>query len=192
MEKVKSQGPHSELYLYNEGEVVVKEGHGSSIIYILMRGALGVYKGENKVNEIRGNGVVFGEMSSILGKPRTVSIKAEEQCEIMIYRGGIHGIIRRFPSITQKILVILAERLEAQTSNYSGLQSKYEFIEKELMSTREELKKLQTQPPQPSADRFAADVKTGDLKASAKIDSDIYEPLPTEIEYMAIPPKKRK
>jgi len=192
VEKVKSQGPHSELYLYNEGEVVVKEGHGSSIIYILMRGTLGVYKGENKVNEIKGNGVIFGEMSSILGKPRSVSIKAEEQCEIMVYRGGIHGIIRRFPSITQKILVILAERLEAQTTNYSGLQSKCEFIEKELISTREELKVLQTEKPQPTPGRFAAEVKTEKQKVSDKIDSNIYEALPTEIEYMAIPPKKRK
>ena len=192
MEKVKSQGPHSELYLYNEGEVVVKEGHGSSIIYILMRGTLGVYKGDNKVNEIKGQGVVFGEMSSILGKPRTVSIKAESRCEIMIYRGGIDGIIRRFPSITQKIMVVLAERLEAQTSQYSNLQSKCDFIDNELLSTREELKKLQEQKPQPVSRLAGPNAPAAKSDAPSIIASDIYEPLPTDIEYMAIPPKKRK
>ena len=178
MEKIKSPDTTSELYLYHPGEIVLKEGQGSSIIYILRRGVLGIYKGENKVSEIKGMGVVFGEMSSILGKPRTVTVKAEKNSEIMIYRGGIEGIIKNFPSITKKILVVLAERLESQTAKYSTLQSKCEFILKQLAAAKSKLEEERRG-------------KEAVIKDSGQISEDIFDDTSTHIEYMAIPPSKK-
>jgi len=178
MEKVKSPDSSSELYIYHEGEVIVKEGQGSSIIYILKRGVLGIYKGENKVNEIKGQGIVFGEMSSILGKPRTVTVKAEVNSEIMVYRGGIDGIIKLFPSITKKILVVLAERLEMQTAKYSALQSKCEYLAKQLGEAKEKLSEAHKAPERPAT------------KDYVPLADDLLEPS-THIEYMAIPPRRK-
>jgi|GEM_PF-709900 len=180
MEKIKSPDSNSELYLYLEGETILKEGQGSSIIYILMRGVLGIYKGENKVNEVKGQGIVFGEMSSILGKPRTVTVKAEVNSEVMVYRGGIDGIIKLFPSITKKILVVLAERLEMQTSKYSALQSKCEYLGKQLAETKEKLEKADKPKEKPS------------FKDYVPLADDLLEETTTHIEYMAIPPKRKK
>ncbi len=180
MERVKSPETGAELYVYNSGETIIKEGQGSSIIYILKRGTLGVYKGDNKINEIKGSGVVFGEMSSILGKPRTVTLKAEVQSEVMVYRGGIEGIIRRFPSITKKILVVLAERLESQTVKYSALQSKCAFLNKQLKEAKEKI----------DAQKQKEDELLTDTISS--ISSDLLEDTGDSIEYIAIPPKKRK
>ena len=179
MEKIKSPNASSELYLYHPGEVVLTEGQGSSIIYILRRGVLGIYKGDNKVSEIKGQGVVFGEMSSILGKPRTVTVKAEQNSEIMVYRGGIDGIIRKFPSISKKILVVMAERLESQTAKYSTLQSKCEFIQKQLAAAKAKLE---------------VEIKGSkeEIKDFGPISDDIFEDIPTHIEYLAIPPKRKR
>lgn len=185
MQQVRNRGGGSDLLIFNEGEIILKEGQASSIIYILMKGVLGIYKGENKVSEIKGQGVVFGEMSSILGKPRSVTVKTETPCEVMVYHGGVESIVRQFPSITKKILVVLAERLEAQTAQYSTLQSKNDFLQKELEVAKKEIEK--------------ADIKvlekpkyeTRERKEYLLEDSELLEPT-GDIEYMVIPPKKKK
>jgi CRP-like cAMP-binding protein len=147
VEKLDTQDKHSELYHYNQGEIILKEGESSSFIHILKRGKLGVYKGDVKVTELKGNGLIFGEMSSILGRPRTSTVKAEQECEVLIYRGGIEGIIRKFPSITQKILVLLAERLENLTEKFSTLQYQNACLQNELDRIKELSKESATKEP---------------------------------------------
>jgi CRP-like cAMP-binding protein len=142
MQKVHSQEAGGDIYRYDEGEAVLKEGQGSSVIYILMKGRLGIYKGEVKITELAGSGIVFGEMSSILCKPRTTTVKAEMESECLVFPGGIHSIVRKFPSITLKILLTLAERLESMNAQFSALQAKYQSICKEL-------KQLKEAPPPP-------------------------------------------
>ncbi|MBC8205390.1 cyclic nucleotide-binding domain-containing protein [bacterium] len=139
MEKLVSSNAAEERYRYLKGETVLKEGNASSIIYILMRGVLGIYKQEQKVTEIEQQGVIFGEMSSILGKSRTSTVKAETECEVMVYRGGVHSIIKKFPSVTSKILFTLAERLYSLTTNYSALKAKMDYMQKELDEYRSKM-----------------------------------------------------
>ena len=145
MQKVRTSDSSHELLHYNTGETVLKEGHGSSVIYILKSGNLGVYKGEQKIAELSDPGMIFGEMSSILGKPRTCSIKAEADTEVVVYRGGIFSIIKKFPSVTEKIIILLADRLDSLNEKYSVLQSKYEFLAKELQKAKNQLKELSGQ-----------------------------------------------
>ncbi|NQS97350.1 MAG: cyclic nucleotide-binding domain-containing protein [candidate division Zixibacteria bacterium] len=142
MQKVKTDKAHSELLHYSTGEIVLKEGQGSSVIYILRHGKLGVYKGDNKVAELSDDGLLFGEMSSILGKPRTCTIKAEVDSDVMLYRGGVHSIVKRFPSITEKILIVLAERLDDLNEKYSAMQSKCEFLARELDEAKTRINQL--------------------------------------------------
>jgi len=186
MQKIHTPGSDNELFLYDEGETILREGQASSILYILMKGLLGIYKGDNKVSQIKGQGIVFGEMSSILGKPRTVTVKAEMPSEVMVYRGGVESIVRQFPSITKKILVVLAERLEAQTAQYSILQSKADFLQKQLEVAKEEISKLNVRVLD-SPKR-----ESGPIQDYQPMDSELLGPPEGGIEYMVIPPKKYK
>lgn len=142
MERVKTDGFSRQLYRYHKGEVIVKEGDHSSIIYILMSGVLGVYKGGEKINEISGKGLVFGEMSSILDRQRTTSVIAEIESDVMVYRGGIQGLSRRFPSVVQKIMAQAAERLAEMNEKYTKLQIEYNALREELQETKMQLSSI--------------------------------------------------
>ena len=137
----------TKLYRYSKGEVIVKEGDHSSIIYILMDGKLGVYKGEEKVADIVGKGLIFGEMSSILSQPRSTSVIAESESDIMVYRGGIQSITKKFPHIAIKIMAMLAERLQDMNSRYHDLQILYSAEHAKLRDTLKEIESLKAQHP---------------------------------------------
>jgi len=153
VEEIPSHKKHSTLYRYDKDEVILEEGEHSSFVHILVDGTLGIYKGKEKVNEIKGKGLVFGEMSSILSRPRTTSVIAESECEVMVYRGGLPGIIKRFPHVTEKIVAQLAERIEEMNRNYCKLQDEYQklkddnfFLAKELKVAERKLKQSLTAP----------------------------------------------
>ncbi len=139
MQRARSTMFPGDCFRYDPGETILKEGQGSNFIYILTNGTLGVYKGETKVSDITGRGTVFGEMSSILGMPRTCTVKADTESEVVVYRGGIDGILKKFPSITQKILRTMAERLVNLDDGYSEIQQRFDSLQEELEKTKQQL-----------------------------------------------------
>ncbi|MBW7887796.1 MAG: cyclic nucleotide-binding domain-containing protein [Bacteroidetes bacterium] len=102
--------------IYNEGEVLSKEGELSFEWFVLLNGKIGIFKGEKLVNSINQRGMIFGELSGILARPRTATMKALETTEVMCIESSIDEVIRNHPDIANKILVNLAERL-AQTTD---------------------------------------------------------------------------
>ena len=151
METASTDKYSTKLYRYSKGEIIVKEGDHSSIIYFLMDGILGVYKGEEKVAEISGKGLVFGEMSSILQQPRSTSVVAEIESDIMVYRGGIQSITKKFPHIAIKIMAMLAERLEDMNARYHDLQILYSAEQAKLRDALKEIETLKAQLNQSAA-----------------------------------------
>lgn len=141
MQKISSTQFPGDCYRYEPGEIILKEGQGSNFIYILISGVLGVLKGETQVSEITSRGTIFGEMSSILGKPRTCTVTALTDSQVAVYHGGIDGIMRKFPSITLKILKTLAERLVTLDDNYSEIIRRCDDLQNELEQTKEQLEK---------------------------------------------------
>lgn len=181
MQKIQADGSHSELLRYHSGEIVMKEGQGSSVVYILRKGKLGVYKGDNKVAELSEDGLLFGEMSSILRKPRTCTIKAEVESDVMVYRGGVHSIIKKFPSITEKILVVLAGRLDELNAKYSAIQSKCEYLALQLKEAEERINELTSEkgvedeltPGSATPRRHRIERKTGGDTIGKQFDGDL-------------------
>lgn len=102
--------------IFNVGEIISKEGELSFEWFVLLNGKVGVYKGENLVNTIEQRGIIFGELSGILARPRTATMSALETTEVMCIESSIDEVIRNHPDIANKILVNLAERL-AQTTD---------------------------------------------------------------------------
>jgi len=102
--------------IFQQGEVISREGDLAFDWFVLMHGSVGVYKGDKKVNEISQRGMIFGELSGILARPRTATMIAEDTTEVMCIESNIDEVIRNHPDIANKILVNLAERL-AQTTD---------------------------------------------------------------------------
>ena len=75
--------------------------------------------------EFSERGVVFGELSFILNKPRTVSLIALEPTKAVHFDMPLDQLIVEYPDVTKKILVNLAERLAKTTEDFIS------FVEKD-------------------------------------------------------------
>ena len=100
---------------FKKDEIIIKEGDLSFDWYVLVSGRIGVYKGELLMNEFSERGVIFGELSGLLARPRTATMKALEDSEVMMVESSIDEVIRNHPDIANKILISLAERLAKTT-----------------------------------------------------------------------------
>ena len=140
MEEIPSRKRLSALYRYDKGELILREGDLSQFVYILNRGTLAIFKGDAKINEISGKGLIFGEMSSILSRPRSSSVYAETECEVTVIRGGVHGIIKRFPHVAEKIMAQLAERIREMNEKYCRMKEKYSELYDKILLLEIDLK----------------------------------------------------
>ena len=100
---------------FKKNDTITKEGDFSFDWYVLVKGKVGVFKGELKMNEFSERGVIFGELSGLLARPRTATMRALEDSEVMVVESSIDEVIRNHPDIANKILISLAERLAKTT-----------------------------------------------------------------------------
>jgi PAS domain S-box-containing protein len=105
------------------GETLFLQGDHSQDMYILIRGKLEIYKGDKKIAELADPGSTAGELSSLFGSKRTVTIKALNDVEaLMIPADQIKNIFRKYPSIAHQMTLRLARRLEETTEIMHGLR----------------------------------------------------------------------
>ncbi len=104
-------------------QVLFQEGETSQDLYILVSGRLEVMKSEQKIDEIHAPGALFGEMSWLLGRPRTATIRAKEPSRTLcIPREDIETFLHHHPQAAQDIGRHLARRLEQTTQVVFGLK----------------------------------------------------------------------
>ncbi|MEW5799077.1 MAG: cyclic nucleotide-binding domain-containing protein [Bacteroidota bacterium] len=100
---------------YKKGDTITEQGELTFDWYVLISGRVGVFRGDMKLNEFSERGMIFGELSGILARPRTATMKALEDSEVMVVESSIDEVIRNHPDIANKILINLAERLAKTT-----------------------------------------------------------------------------
>ena len=108
----------STLKSYVKGEIISKEGDKAKSLFIIVEGKVGIYKNENKIAEFDKEGTIVGEMSLILKKPRSATIKAMTDARLLEISGEIEDIVKQYPDTSKKIIKSLAERLAKNTEDY--------------------------------------------------------------------------
>ncbi len=96
---------------FMQGEIIAKEGDKSKSIFILVEGSVGIFKGDKKIAEFNKEGTIIGELSMILNRSRTATIKALTSVNIIVVEGDLDDIIMQYPAYSKKIMISLAERL---------------------------------------------------------------------------------
>jgi CRP-like cAMP-binding protein len=140
------------VWYYEKDEIIIREGEPSNgVIYILNDGELGIFKSEDMVAKIQGPDVFFGEISTILETPRTATVKALRRCKITAYSGGVQTLIRKLPSVAEKLLITLAKRLAQTTEEQRSkidqireLEEKNSTLQEQLDGLKSENEELQT------------------------------------------------
>lgn len=99
------------------GQTIIKQGEQGSGFFILQAGTLEVFKDDVLLAVLMYPGTIFGEMSDILGKPRTCTVKAKTKSRIVHVEtsGGVEQLARDRPEIAARIMKTLASRLDRTT-----------------------------------------------------------------------------
>jgi len=106
------------------GAFVVHEGHTTGHLYVLIEGRLEVIKGDTVVATITEPGAVLGEMSILLDKPHTATVRAAS--DSVIYEiNDAASFLRQQPAVAILIARMLAQRLNVANTYLADLKRQY-------------------------------------------------------------------
>lgn len=109
----------TERRFYEPEEIIVREGDKSRDVFVLKSGRAEVAKLDDGANERRlallEPGAVFGEIALVLGGPRSATVRAVEDAELLCIDGGAVQTLRQSGKmlaykLEHNILCMLARR----------------------------------------------------------------------------------
>jgi CRP-like cAMP-binding protein len=107
------------------GAVLLSEGETSGRLYVLAEGSVEVLRGDTQVAVIGEAGSVFGEMSVLLNRPHTATVRAASPVGVFVFEDA-ESFLKSNPEIALLIGKLLAERLNAATTYLVDLKQQFE------------------------------------------------------------------
>jgi CRP/FNR family cyclic AMP-dependent transcriptional regulator len=106
---------HSQTQLFEQGKLVIKAGEVENSLYILAFGTLEVLmeqRGQSRRLASIQSGSVVGEQSFLDGRPRSASIRAASECQVLrLSRESFDIFAAREPSLARAFLFDLGRIL---------------------------------------------------------------------------------
>src|SRR4030065_993374 len=107
------------------GTVLLSEGEASGRLYILAEGGVEVLRGDTQVAVIGEAGAVFGEMSVLLNRPHTATVRATTPLDVFVFEDA-ESFLKSNPEIAFFLGRLLAERLNAATTYLVDIKRQFE------------------------------------------------------------------
>ena len=93
------------------GTTLTKEGASGREFVVIVDGAASVHRRGQKVNEL-GSGDFLGEIAIVSRGPRTATVRTTQPTHALVITApSFRALLRRTPSMQQKVLEALADRL---------------------------------------------------------------------------------
>ena len=137
------------------GAEVLHEGGRTGHLYVLIEGRLEVIKGDAVVAVITEPGAVLGEMSVLLDKPHTATVRAAQDATLYEIDDAA-AFLRKQPAVAILIARMLAQRLNAANTYLADLKHQYADHGTHLAMVGEVLQSMINLPPSevaPGSDR---------------------------------------
>lgn len=107
------------------GTVLLVEGATSGRLYVLKEGTIEVTRGDTVVAVVNAPGAVFGEMSGLLAKPHSATVRATSGATVHAFEDSA-TFLRSHPEIAYCVARLLAQRLHAATTYLVDLKRQFE------------------------------------------------------------------
>lgn len=110
---------HLEPLAVADGDLIVRQGDPADAFYLVARGRLGVYVAIDEQAEARrigtlGRGAPFGEMGLLTGEPRSATVRADGDANVLrLARSAFLDLVRREPQVALAIAATLSRRLRS-------------------------------------------------------------------------------
>ena len=112
-----------EAKIFAAGEKIVRRGQDGKSMFVIHRGAVNVQINEDgKINILRSlsEGDFFGEMGLFTGEPRTATVIATEETEVLeINHNCLKPILKANPDLVERFVEIIEERRVKLTEIHS-------------------------------------------------------------------------
>lgn len=113
------------LQTLEAGTVLLSEDETSGRLHVLASGAVEVLRGDTQVALVQEPGAVFGEMSVLLNRPHTATVRALTPITVYTFDDA-ESFLRSNPEIAFLLGRLLAERLNAATTYLVDLKRQFE------------------------------------------------------------------
>lgn len=114
-EELKKVSSSSTINLFGKGEIIVRQGETGDTCYFIQSGCVDVMLEdstgrESYITTLR-SGEFFGEMSLLVGEPRTATVIAREDCNcIVVSSQAFHTILTDNPDLAESLSELLVKR----------------------------------------------------------------------------------
>lgn len=147
----------AEVLSFEPGQIVVREGDRGDELFIVLSGLVRIIRGDAVLSEV-GPGEHFGEMALIRSMPRSATVSAVEQSELIaVRRADFFEILRKEHELAVKLLWqflgVLADRLDQTSRDLTTAREELaaEDITNEIFPDSEEGKSPFAAEERPSA-----------------------------------------
>jgi CRP/FNR family transcriptional regulator, cyclic AMP receptor protein len=106
------------------GTVLLSEGETSGRLFILAEGSFEVLRGDTQVAVVVDPGAVFGEMSVLVNRPHTATVRAKSPVRAFVFDDA-ESFLKSNPEIAFFLGRLLAERLNAATTYLVDLKRQF-------------------------------------------------------------------
>jgi CRP/FNR family transcriptional regulator, cyclic AMP receptor protein len=107
------------------GTVLISEGETSGRLFVLSEGSVEVLRGDTQVAVVGEPGSIFGEMSVLLNRPHTATVRAASPVIAFVFEDA-ESFLKAHPEIAFGLSRLLAERLNAATTYLVDLKRQFE------------------------------------------------------------------
>lgn len=106
------------------GDVIVEQGAPFGAILILIDGSVSIERDGVMLATLDTPGAVLGEMSTVLGRPSTATVRALSECTMLHADDGATFLIER-PDVLLDVARALATRLDNLTGHLTDVKRQY-------------------------------------------------------------------
>lgn len=97
---------------FQPGERVIAEGEKAGELYILLSGELTVWRGRTELGNVAGYGAVVGELAALTRRPRSATVVAATECELLEISLGNRKVLEKNKDVLKKIQETIQVRYE--------------------------------------------------------------------------------
>ena len=93
------------------GTLIIDQGQTGREAYVILEGTATVRRNGKKVATV-GAGAIVGELSLLDHGPRTASVTADTECQMLVIsQRNLYGVLEKVPALSHKLLAALAGRI---------------------------------------------------------------------------------
>lgn len=106
------------------GATLIEQGDHFGQILVLLDGSLIVERDGQRLALIETPGAVLGEMSTVLERPATATIRAHSDTEVLVAEDGL-AFLTEHPEVVLEVARTLAARLDNLTGHLADVKQQY-------------------------------------------------------------------